>query len=193
TGQSKLLLSFAEGNSRSLHFTVPATAVAGSTVQVSAQATDALGLSSTQASVVWTISDGTPPNLAILSPSNNAVLDASAPLNMVISSLDNSTNVLLQLVLSGGISVTQTLAVPLVPNVIATNTFSILLAGAPKTGATITAVVKATDAVTNLATLTRTFLVADKTPPQITTVTPPNGALRQSLWLNGPGFQFSEA
>jgi hypothetical protein len=77
---------------------------------------------------------------------------------------------------------------------VATNrTFSVSLAGVPKTGASITAAVRAIDAATNVTSLTRTFLVADRTPPQITTVTPPNGALRQSLWLNGPAFQFSEA
>jgi concanavalin A-like lectin/glucanase superfamily protein/Big-like domain-containing protein/thrombospondin type 3 repeat protein len=185
--------NFASGAARTLSFVVPSNAPPGGSIQFRAQATDALGLKSTEAVIDLEIIDGTPPLLAILSPAENAVLNPAQPLNLVVSSADNSTNHLLEVILSGGVSSTQTLGVVSAPNAPVTNTFTFSLAGAPSDGSIVTATVRGTDARTNTASVARSFRLPDIRPPQLLSVTPTNGAPRQSLWPAAFVFDFDEA
>ena len=192
TGVLPFVTNYTSGAQRTLVFTMPANAVVGATQQFRAQAMDFLGLKSTQATVSFEVSDATAPTLAILSPGDNAMLNLGAPLNLVVASSDNSTNHRLELVLSGALTATQSMNVVTSPNVAVTNTFVVSLSAAPTNGASLTATVRATDAADNSGAASRTFRLPDLQPPQLLSVDPTNGAVRQSLWLSAVTLQFSE-
>ena len=88
-------------------------------------------------------------------------------------------------------TLTQRLGVVVAPNIPATNTFTVSLAGVPRTGVSIHATVRTSDDATNRTSLDREFLLPDITAPRLVDVMPANGATRQSLW-HPPTFLFSE-
>jgi hypothetical protein len=143
------------------------TAVAGQPIEVLAQAIDNLGLSSGQQAFVLPVSDGTPPTLAILNPTNFAHLAAGAsfPLTTVLS--DNSSNLTLGLSLSGAFSSTQSVALALTPNVSKTNILNVPLIGAPTNGGLLTVLLTATDAATNISTFTNSYWLPGTIGPAI--------------------------
>ncbi len=181
------------GAPRTLNFVVPTNAAPGGIFQFRAQATDSLGAKSPEAVVDLQLVDGVAPTVAISSPLSNAVLNVSQPLQLVVTSSDNGGSHQLQVILSGGITATQTLAVVSAPNVSVTNTFPFALGAVPTDGATITATVRATDAATNSAVVVRSFTVPDTRAPQLVSLSPTNGATRQSIWQNVLTFDFDEA
>jgi len=181
------------GTTNVLQFTVPAEATAGTPLHFQAQASDTQGAASGVASLDFEIADGTAPVIAILSPTNNSALNINVPLSLTVRSLDNSTNLQLRLEVFGAISATQTLAVVSAPNEARTNTFTVSLAGAVANGASLNVAVHATDPAGNVATATASYVLPDVNPPQLVTVTPAGLAVRQSLWLAGASFEFSEA
>ncbi len=142
-------------------------ATANQFVQVFAQATDALGLTSGQQVFTLPISDATPPGLAILSPTNNGHLAAGPSFNVSTLVSDNSSNVALNLTVSGNLAVTQNVALVLTPNVAVTNVFVVPLAGAPVDGGPITATLTATDAASNVTSVVRTFWLPNTVGPAI--------------------------
>ncbi|HKS37006.1 MAG TPA: Ig-like domain-containing protein, partial [Verrucomicrobiae bacterium] len=192
-GGLSFVTNFTSGAQRTLNLVVPSNSPPGGSIQFRAQATDALGLKSAEGAIDLDVIDGTPPLLAIVSPVENAVLNPAQPLNLIVSSADNSTNHLLEVVLSGGVSSTQTLAVVSAPNASVTNTFTFSLAGAPSDGSIVTATVRGTDASTNTSSIARSFRLPDIRPPQLLSVNPTNGAVRQSLWPTAFVFDFDEA
>jgi len=169
------------GSSLLVEGVVSNTAVAGQQVQVLAQATDVLGVSSGEQPFDVLVSDGTPPALALLSPTNGAVIPAGPSFGLAVQVSDNSSNVTLSLTLSGGITATQGVALALTPNTPITNVFTVSLAGAPTGGQTVTAVVVATDAATNQTTVTRTFRLPDLAIPVVQSITPTNGAVEVAI------------
>jgi hypothetical protein len=158
------------------------TAVAGQFVNVLAQAMDQLGLSSGQRLFTVPVSDGTPPLLAFLSPSNNALLSPGASFPLAATVSDNSSNVALKLVVGGALSVTQNVALTLTPNVALTNTFTVPLAGAPANGGLITASLFGSDSSSNTISISRSFWLPGTVGPAIASLNiasnqPPLGGL----------------
>ncbi|MEO8425619.1 MAG: Ig-like domain-containing protein, partial [Verrucomicrobiota bacterium] len=175
-----------------LSFVVPANAVPGGLFQFRAQATDALGAKSTEAVIDFEIIDGVPPAVAILSPPENALLNAAQPLNLVVRSADNGANHRLELTLTGGVTGTQSINVTSPSGALVTNTFVVSLANAPTNGATVTATIRAIDSSTNTTTVARTFRLPDRVPPQLLSASPTNSAIGQSLWLSAATFDFDQ-
>src|SRR5204862_3035032 len=57
----------------------------------------------------------------------------------------------------------------------------------------LTATIRATDLTGNSSVASRVFKLPDTRPPQLVSVNPTNGAVKQSLWLAGLTFDFDEA
>ena len=189
-GAMTFVTNFASGALRTLNLVVPLDVPPG-TAGFRAQATDALGVKSAEAILDIPIVDGRAPVLAILSPANNSILNPPQPLTLLVTSTDNSTNYLIEAVLSGALTSTQTVAVAVAPNSTVTNTFTFSLSGAPTNGAALTATLRAVDQAANSASASRTFRLPDTRPPQLASVDPTNGAVRQSLWRSH-AFDFDE-
>ncbi len=136
-------------------------------VQIFAQATDNLGLSSGQQVFSLPIRDATPPGLAILSPTNNGHLASGASFNLATFVADNSSNVMLNLVISGNLTVTQNVALMLSPNVPVTNVFVVPITAAPTNGGPIVATIVATDAASNSTSVASTFWLPNTPGPGI--------------------------
>lgn len=164
---------------------VPPTELAGQQIQITAEATDTLGQSSGPQTLTLTISDGTPPTVAILSPPENTRLPLDQPLKLAFLAADNSSNVTVDLVLSGSLVATQSLALNLVPNTPLTNFFLVPLTNALPNGGLLTATLSAMDAAGNITTIARNFTL----PPSLTTtVTWERQALGQTFTCtNGSG------
>ncbi|MGH7973018.1 MAG: hypothetical protein ACREIC_30240, partial [Limisphaerales bacterium] len=155
---------------------VPTNAIAGQPVEIFAQATDAIGLSSGQQILTLATIDKTPPGLVILGPTNNAVFNAGTVLRVTAVASDNSSNLTFNLLVSGSITATQTLAIPLVPNQSLTNIFAVTLTNGSPLGGPFTISLSATDAAGNSTSVTRTFQLRGPPPTvQIVRVTPPSG------------------
>src|SRR6185295_16965634 len=105
----------------------------------------------------------------------------------------NSTNLQLRVETSGALNTTQSLALSVSPNQFVTNTFTIALTGALQTGVPLTVRVRAFDSAGNSNVITRSFALSDNKSPQLLSVFPTNGAVRQSLWLSAMSFNFDEA
>jgi hypothetical protein len=164
--------------------TVPATALAGQQVQITAQAVDGLGQSTGPQVLTLPVSDGTPPTVAILSPLENALLTPGQPVPISVLVSDNSSNVMLGLSITGVVSTTQSVAVALTPNTPATNIFTVVLPPAPTNGGPLMAIVTATDAANNVGTVIQVFWL----PGTQTTVVWERQALGQTLvCTNGSG------
>ncbi len=184
-------LATTNGTNLQVTGTVLADAVPGQQVEIYASATDVLGDSSGQQSFAISVSDGTPPTVAIIAPVSNAVVSVTQPLNLQVVVSDNSSNVTLGLTLSGGFAATRSVALTLTPNTPTTNVFTVPLTGAPTGGQIITALVTATDAATNTSSATRTFRLPDFAIPVVESITPTNGT-RQADILPTIAVAFSE-
>ena len=185
--------NFGNGSARLLSFSVPSNAPSGGLLEFHAQATDGLGAKSAEVILSLQVADSVAPLLAFISPADNSLLSPSQPLSLVVVSSDNSSNVFLQAILSGGVAATQALSVVGSPNVPVTNTFVFALSNPPADGSVILATVRASDVATNLTTVVRSFRLPDTKPPQLLSVAPTNGASGQSLWLPVMAFDFDEA
>jgi hypothetical protein len=164
------------GTSVRLQVVVPATTLAGQQVRIVAQATDILGQSSGQQTLILTTSDGTPPALTVLGPANETLFTVGQVLDLTAITSDNSSNAALSLVLSGSVSATQTIALALTPNVAVTNLFALPLTNASPLGGSFTATFTATDAATNTTVVTRTFQLKGPGPTlAFAPVWPPSG------------------
>ena len=157
---------------------VAPTAQPGETVRILAEATDSLGQSSGEQSLVLQVSDGTPPALAILGPPDNSRLPAGQPLDLSVSVSDNSSNVTLGLSISGALAATGTTTVPLTPNAAGLSGFTVPLTNMAASSGLIAAVVTATDAAGNTVSLTRRYWIA---PSQTSLVTWNRQALGQTF------------
>jgi hypothetical protein len=182
TGALNQSVSFSSGAERNVVWTVPSDALAGSTLTLTARATDELGVASDPVSLGRSISDGTAPTVAILSPAAGTLLDPAEPLELVVRSSDNSAEYRLDLALTGGLVTNLTLTASGAPNETLTNTFTVSLTGAATTSGTLTATVTATDAASNHATTSRNFQLPDTRPPVLLSSLPTSGATNQSLW-----------
>jgi len=160
-------LATATGTVLTVEGFVPGTATAQDTVLVLAQATDPFGLSSGQQVLTLPIFDATPPALAILSPANEADLPPDQPLALELRVSDNSSNVALEVVITGSLQATQRVSLTLVPNAPTTNFVTIPLTDAPTNGGPIWATVTGSDADTNRTQLTRRFWLPGTVGPSI--------------------------
>ena len=168
-----------------LQIPVPPTALAGQQIQIAAEATDTLGRSSGQQVLTLTVSDGTPPALAILSPPDNSQLALNQPLNLAVFESDNSGNVALHFTLSGALVSTQTVALLLTPNRPATNVFTVPLTNTLPNGGLLTVSISASDAAGNNSTMVaRNFWLP---PTQTATVTWNRQALGQMFTCTNGG------
>lgn len=167
---------------------VPSNAIAGQQVQITAQAVDGLGQSSGPQLLQLPVADGTPPTIAILDPPPNAQLTPSEALPLTVAVGDNSSNVTLQITLSGSnLNTSQNVALLLTPNLLETNVINVTLPNEPTNGSAVIATVVATDQAGNSTTTTRLFWL----PGTDTTVTWDRQALGQSFSCsNGGGYSW---
>ena len=184
--------NFTSGAPQTLAFNVSSNALPGDLFQIRAQATDGLGIKSSEAVLDLVLIDTVPPLISILSPGVNSILSPAQPLNLIVASSDSGSNYTLQVVLSGALSATQSISVVSARGAMVTNIFSFSLGSAPTDGGVLIASVHATDSSGNIATAIRTFRLPDTRPPQLLSSNPTNGAVRQSLWLGSIGFDFDE-
>ncbi|HLH52118.1 MAG TPA: hypothetical protein VKY92_00665 [Verrucomicrobiae bacterium] len=193
TGVGTGPLAVTNGSSLIVQGVVSNTAVAGQQVEVLAQAIDDLGLSSGQKIFTATVSDGTPPAVSFLSPTNNALIAPGASFALAVQASDNSSNVSLSLAVRGSLTVSQTVPLNLTPNQPVTNVFTVPLAAAPTNGGGITATVTATDLASNVTQITRSFWLPGTVGPAIASLNiasnqPPLGGLTvpiQALLASG--------
>ncbi|MCL4177942.1 MAG: Ig-like domain-containing protein [Verrucomicrobia bacterium] len=182
TGTLNQSASFSSGAERNVVWTVPPDALADSTLTLTAQAADELGVASDPVTIDRGISDGTAPAIEILSPAAGTLLDPAEPLELAVRSSDNSASYRLDLALTGGLVTNETQTVEAIPNTTVTNTFTLSLTGTATTTGTLTTTVTATDAVGNHAGASRNFQLPDTRPPMLLTTLPASGATNQSLW-----------
>jgi hypothetical protein len=176
TGAVATNRTFGGGAPTNISLTVPATAPGGEVIDFSALAVDTLGLASAPVQLSIPVLDGTAPSLAILSPLSNTVVALEQPLEVVVTASDNSPNLALVFTASGAVSATQTVALAISPNAVATNVFSVSMAGVPPDGASLTLTVSATDDAGNAVTNSRAVRVPDTTVPALVAIAPTNGA-----------------
>jgi hypothetical protein len=171
-------------------FTVSATLPATGSTTIRAIASDRFGNDGPLAELVVNVVtiDVIAPTVSITRPAAGGVLDQP----IAVVSTDNSTPYTVEVNLSGALVATQTVTVTASANTPVTNLFAFNLSGAPTNGGTVTATAIATDARTNTATASRKFQLPDLRPPQLVSVTPTNGAVRQSLWPAFAAFDFDE-
>jgi hypothetical protein len=175
---------------------VPSTASPSQPVQVFAQVVDILGVSSAQQILSLPVIDGTPPFLSIPGLTNNAHVVAAPSFSVAAVVSDNSSNVTLNLTISGSLTNQQSAALALTPNVSATNVFTVSLASAPTNGGPITLTLTATDAASNSTVVSRmlwlpntpgpaiaSLVIASNLPPLNGTIVPINATLSS----NAPG------
>jgi hypothetical protein len=161
-----------------VQFRVREDALAGEDVLVTAEAIDAAGRSSGKRIFTLPVSDGTLPQLAILSPAENVLLNPPEPLVLVVRSADNSTNLGLSLVVTGDVTFAQSAVVTLVPKGSATNLFTIPLTGSPPEGGQIGVAVSAIDSASNTVTVVRRFWLPGAAPTlEFVRVTPASGPI----------------
>ncbi len=163
---------------------IPSTTVPGQQVSIAAQAADGLGQSTGPQVLTLPISDGTPPSLTVVSPLDQAQVVPNQPLSITVIVADNSSNVTLGLSVTGAVTSVQSVPVTLTPNTLTTNILIVPIPIEPTNGGPIVAIVTATDAASNITSITRVFWL----PGTQTTVTWDRQALGQTLLCtNGSG------
>ena len=175
------------GTSLSMSGFVPATAVAGQPVRITAQAVDGLGQGTGPQVLNIPTSDGTPPALTLLSPPANAQLTPNGPLPLVLQIADNSSEVKLRLTTVGFFMATQTVTVPLTPNLATTNTVNFPLPDEPTNGSPLTVLITATDDAGNVTSTSQVFWL----PGTQTTVIWERQALGQSFTCTNGGATYT--
>jgi len=181
TGAATVGLRSSTGDPVFLQGVMPTTAVPGSKLRVLASATDTSGISSGEQVFEIEVSDASPPVLAAASPAVNAVVPPG-DFALEVDWRDNSGAAELTVTLSGLASGSQTRAVTGAPNVNTREVFLFDLTEMLPAGGSFTATVSATDAAGFTASTSRTFVVPDLTPPQITQITPASGTAQATLW-----------
>ena len=165
------------GSTLRLFGSVPATATAGQQIQINGQAVDTIGQSTGPKGLTLSVSDGTPPSLALLSPAANDQLSPGGMLTLTSQVSDNSTNVTLTVVVTGYLTTTQMVSVALTPNTVAQGVINVPLPNEPTNGSPLTATLTATDGAGNSTSLSRVFWL----PGTLTTVTWERQAFGQSF------------
>lgn len=192
TGPTNVTLNLRSGVSTNLTFRVPSDALPGTVVIVRARATDALGAISPEATISWPVVDGTPPSIAWLSPTQDAVLDLSRPLEIRLRTFDNATNLHILAVTDGGLVSTNEFNLAIDQNLQQTNAFQLALTNAIRSGANLNVRLTIMDPGTNTVSLQRRFVLPDIAPPRLLAVSPTNGASKLGLWDVYRDFPFSE-
>lgn len=129
---------------------VPATALAGEQLTISAVAVDGIGRSSGLQSLSLPVADATPPVLTVISPVPNTLLDLTRPLEIAVRVRDNSSNAALRLEVFGGLVSTQSIAATFTPNSLETVLFSVPVSGLPPGGGAVQARITASDPANNV-------------------------------------------
>jgi len=160
---------------------VSAAAGPGAQVEIFAEAKDDLGQSSGQQVFTLEISDGSRPELAILSPTNNARIDPTRPLQLAVRMADNFTNAALSVAITGAATNDQTVVLPLVSNQAVTNVFLVPLDDLPQTGGTLFARVTATDDAGNSATADAVYRLTDASFPLVAGILPADAATNAAV------------
>jgi hypothetical protein len=188
-GQVSFSTNLPDGSPREWTFRMPADAPADSVARFTAFAVDGMGVVSSEAVLEVSVRDTVVPFVEVLSPLADGVLTG----DVLVRTRDNSSPYLLEVRLSGGVTLTQSMSVAVLPNVDATNRLTFDLSGAPANGADVQATIVVTDARTNVTTLTRPYRLPDVQPPRLVSTSPAPGALRRSLWQDVVSFGFDEA
>jgi hypothetical protein len=164
----------------------------GSEVQIFAEARDDIGQSSGQQVFRLDISDGTAPEIAIVSPVPGSRIDPAQPLELAVAVRDNFTNATVTLEITGAFTNTQSFEVVLESNAWRTNGFVVPLAELPQTGGTLFARATVTDGVTNVASVSAVYRLTDSTYPLVQSILPVDGSFEAS-GLPFVTLRFSEA
>jgi hypothetical protein len=173
---------------------VPANAVPGSKVTVFASAKDNSGTSSGEQTFELTVADGTQPTVSIVSPADNAVIDAQQ-LTLEVASSDNGGAHELVATLTGAATGSQTTQVQVAPNTSKTTTFTFDISSVPPNGGSFTATVTATDPAGRTRSISRNFTVPDRQGPVFQgfdVFSNGGSADPASLWNNEIWSRFSE-
>jgi Tol biopolymer transport system component/protocatechuate 3,4-dioxygenase beta subunit len=192
TGPTNVVREFSDGQSRNLQFQVPTNALAGGRIVVRARASDGLGAVSLERLIGWDVSDGTPPVVALVGPTNQTVLDLQQPLRLDLALHDNATNLHVRVVTTGGLASTNLFEVAIPPNTTVTNTVEVPLAGANRRGGSLGVAVTVIDGGNNSRNLTATYRLPDIEAPYLVSIDPPDRAERRGLWDQRRDFTFSE-
>jgi hypothetical protein len=184
---------FSNGGQRTLSFVLPANTSPGVPLQFRAQATDALGVKSDEATLDLEVIDASAPVLTILSPATGATLNPAQELLVEVASADNAGDHVLQVEISGALEATQRVALASAPNISVTRTLNFPLAGVKPDGASLRVTARATDSTDHETVLTRDLVLLDTTGPRLSSMSPASGATGQSLWTDAVRYQFSEA
>ncbi|MFN0129716.1 MAG: Ig-like domain-containing protein, partial [Verrucomicrobiales bacterium] len=163
---------------------VPPTAIPGSIVAVLASATDTAGLSSGERRFELPVADGTAPSLTLVSPAANTSLDPDVPLVLELDVADNSGAATVEIALSGAVTDSRTIEITGPPNAPQRRSAEFDISAAPRTGASLTATARATDATGRSSTVTRLFVVPDLVPPALEFLNPPDGSSDAAITSN---------
>ncbi len=188
SGSLNFSTNFPDGSARSLSFDIPANALG--TVSITARATDQLGVSA-EKTILVPLVDLVAPNLSILKPASNSLITPANPLVLEVLSLDNSTNVVLDITVTGAFTNTQSLTVSAPPNVPQTNRFTVPVPAGVV--GLIRVQIVATDPSTNRTTNERVFIVPDLNALRFLSVAPTNDAAAISPWIPQVRFTFNKA
>ncbi len=192
TGAALAPLQTSTGAPVTLNGTVPATALPGSEIVILARATDTAGVDSGDQTLTLTVSDGTAPALAIVSPAADSLVQPATGLTLEVDWSDNSGAVSLEVVLTGAVSGSVSQNVTATPNSTARVSFQLPLIDPPDAGEPFTATVTATDAAGLTTARQRVFRVPDFRSPRLASVSPANEATARSLWQESIALNFDE-
>ncbi|MBM3883996.1 MAG: hypothetical protein FJ387_30545, partial [Verrucomicrobia bacterium] len=192
SGAVSLVTNLVGGAETVLAFAIAAATAPGTPLEVTAQATDVLGLGSELAIVGLEVSDGTVPLVQIQGPPAGPVPDPAGPLALEVSSSDNSGQYRLRVEVSGVVTASQSADLTRSPNEVSANTFLVSIEGAPLAGGAFTATVRATDSAGHSTVVSRVYTVPDRQPPRLLGVTPAPQATAVSLWQPGLSLELDE-
>jgi hypothetical protein len=183
TGAATIALRTSTGAPLVLQGVVPAGAVPGSKIRVLATARDAAGVETGDRVFEIDVGDGSAPVVAIAAPAADAVV-SGGQFTLGVDWRDNSGAATLVATLEGAATASATRSVTGIPNAGTRTDFGFDLSALRSVGGRLTARVVATDAAGFSASASRTFTVADLSPPKLVSLAPPDQTLGASLWTD---------
>ena len=183
TGAATIPLRSSSGAPLLLQGVVPADAVPGAKIRVLATARDAAGVETGDRTFEIEVSDGSAPVVAIASPAADAVV-SGGQFVLGVDWRDNSGAATLVATLEGAATASATRSVTGSPNTTTPTNFTFDLSALRSVGGRLTARIVATDAAGFSASASRTFTVADLSPPRLLSLSPPDLTSGGSLWTD---------
>ncbi|MEX0330624.1 MAG: tandem-95 repeat protein [Puniceicoccaceae bacterium] len=193
TGAATASLRSTPGDPITIVASVPDTAIPGTTVDVRAIAFDNSDAVSGEQIYSIEIVDTAPPNASIVTPAEFSVADPDLPFPVEIAWSDNSGSATLQVSLTGLNVDPEVIEVSMNPNEPALEVVQFDLSSAPLDLTGFSVLVRAIDEEGNESSTSRDFLLPDRVPPLLQSVTPLDGASGISLWSGGWTLVFDES